>query len=212
MRAHFEKFVAEHPDSGRLPEAVYWIGWTHLEEDEPGRARDIYWKTIEALGDDPDRFTMTDLLAGLPKVYAKGGDEAKQDLITKLKLLESVSAVTGKTTLSLRAGWALSLVAEDAEAARIQLLKLTDRVDPKRHEPAITVAVAEAQLASGNRTLAGELFTEIRKWHPRTVERHRIYRALGEIAAAAGDGSARSSFTSGSSARRPPRSTSARCA
>jgi len=187
MRVHFEKFVAEHPDSGRLPEAVYWIGWTHLEEDEPGRARDIYWKTIEALGDDPDRFTMTDLLAGLPKVYAKGGDEARRDLDTKLKLLESVSAVTGKTTLSLRAGWALSLVAEDAEAARIQLLKLTDRVDPKRHEPAITVAVAEAQLASGNRTVAGELFTEIRRWHPRTVERDRIYRALGEIAAAAGD-------------------------
>jgi tetratricopeptide (TPR) repeat protein len=35
--------------------------------------------------------------------------------------------------------------------------------------------------------VAGELFTEIRRWHPRTVERDRIYRALGEIAAAAGD-------------------------
>jgi tetratricopeptide (TPR) repeat protein len=187
MRAHFEQFVAEHPDSGRLPEAVYWIGWTHLEEDEPGRARDIYWKTIEALGDDPERFTMTDLLAGLPKVYAKGGEEAKRDLVTKLKLLESVSAVTGKPTLSLRAGWALSLVAKDAEAARIQLLKLTDRVDPKAHEPSISVAVAEAQLASGNRNVAKELFTEIRKWHPRAVERDRIYRALGDLAAEDGD-------------------------
>lgn len=187
MRAHFEKFVAEHPASGRLPEAVYWIGWTHQAEDEPGRARDIYWKTIEEHGDDPERFTMTDLLAGLPKVYAGDGGEGKGELLTKLQLLKSTAAVSGKTTLALRAGWALSLLAGSEDAARTALLDLTKWADPKMHEPSITVAVAEAQLASGNRLVAKELFTAIRKWHPRAVERDRIYRALGEIAAAGGE-------------------------
>ncbi|MCB1205567.1 MAG: tetratricopeptide repeat protein [Verrucomicrobiae bacterium] len=186
MREHFERFVSDHPASGRLPEAVYWIGWTHIQDEEPGRARDIYWKTIEELGDDPDRYTMTDLLAGLPKVYSAGGKAAREELITKLRLLKSRAAVAGKDTLALRAGWALSRVV-DQDRARIELLDVSKWADPRLHEPPLTVAVAEAQLDSGNRLVAKDLFTRVRKWHPRTVERDRIYRALGRIALEEGE-------------------------
>ncbi len=186
MREHFTKFVADHPASGRLPEAVYWIGWTHIQEDEFGRARDIYWKTIEDLGDDPDRHTMTDLLAGLPKVYQSGGAAGREELVTKLRLLKARAGVQGKTTLALRSGWALSLVSE-GDRARIELLDIAKWVDPRIHEPTISVAVAEAQLASENRLVAKQLFSDIRRWHPRAVERDRIYRGLGEIAAATGE-------------------------
>lgn len=186
MRAHFEKFVAEFPESGRLPEAVYWIGWTHQQQGEVAKARAIYWETIEKFGDDPDRRTMTDLLAGLPKAYA-GGEEDKAELLTKLQLLKGSAAASGKTTLALRAGWARSLLAETEEGARTELLDLAKWVDPRLHEPSVTVAVAEARLATGNLLSAKELFTAIRKWHPRAVERDRIYRALGEIAASEGE-------------------------
>lgn len=186
MRSHFESFVAGFPASGRLPEAVHWIGWTHLQEGEVERAREVAWKTIEEHGDDPARHTMTDLLAGLPQVYAASGPKGRVDLLTKLRLLKSRAAVTGRTTLALRSGWAISRVAE-GDRARTELLDIAKWVDPRKHEPALTVAVAEAQLASGNRLVAEALFTEIRKWHPRAVERDRIYRALGEIALAGGD-------------------------
>lgn len=186
MREHFGKFVTDFTASGRLPEAVYWIGWTHIQEEEIVRARDIYWKTIEDCGDDPARFTMTDLLGGLPKVYRNGGAAARDELVTKLRLLKSRAGVQGRTTLALRAGWALSLVAE-GDGARIELLDIAKWVDPRLHEPVLSVAVAEAQLASGNRLVAKQLFNEIRRWHPRAVERDRIYRGLGEIAAAAGE-------------------------
>ena len=126
MREHFGKFVTDFTASGRLPEAVYWIGWTHIQEEEIVRARDIYWKTIEDCGDDPARFTMTDLLGGLPKVYRNGGAAARDELVTKLRLLKSRAGVQGRTTLALRAGWALSLVAE-GDGARTELLDIAKR-------------------------------------------------------------------------------------
>ncbi len=186
MRKHFEAFVLEHPGSGRLPEAVHWIGWAHLQEGKVERARDIHWKTIEEYGDDPGRHTVVDLLAGLPKVYASGGAEARTDLLTKLQLLKSRAAVSDRTTLALRTGWGKALV-EGGDRARTELLSIARWVDPKRHDPVVSVAVAEAQLASGNRFVAKELLSEIRRWHPRVVERDRIYRALGDIAVEEGD-------------------------
>lgn len=187
MRAHFEKFVADHPASGRMPEAVYWIGWTHLEEGEVERAREIYWKTIEELGDEPARYTVADLFTGLQKVYKAEGGGGQAELLAKLKLLKSSAAIAGRTTLAMRAGWAEAQVQPDPEEARIELLSVAKWIDPKVHEPRVTVAVAEAQLASENPLTAKELFTSIRKWHPRAVERDRIYRSLGAIAEAEGD-------------------------
>ncbi len=187
MRTHFEKFVADYPASGRLPEAVYWIGWTHLEEGEVERARSIYWKTIEDLGDDPARSTITHLFTGLQKIHQSDGAKGREELLAKLKLLKSSAALAGKTTLALRAGWAEAQVQGDPEAARLELLSVAKWVNPKLHEPVVSIAVAEAQLASGNRLTAKDLLTEIRKWHPRAVERDRIYRALGGIAEAEGD-------------------------
>lgn len=189
MREHFETFVAEHPDSPRLPEAVYWIGWTHTREGEPEEARRIYWETIEALGDDPERTSMTDLFAGLPKVYPSGSGDGSEELLRRLQLLKARAAAEKKLTLALRAGWAKSLVAGNTgpRTGRIELLDIAKWVDPKIHDPVIAIDVAEALLESGNSLSAKTLFTDIRKWHPRTPGRDRIYLALGDIAAAEGD-------------------------
>ncbi len=189
MRGHFEKFVETYPASGRLPEAVYWIGWTYTQEDDLEKARSIYWDTIARHGDDPDMFTMTDLFAGLSKVYLPGGDAGREDLLATLQIMKGRAAAEGKNTLALRAGWAKSLVQDKngPMTERTELLDIVKWVDPKVHPPVITVSVAEAMLASGNPTLAKNLFTEIRKWNPRAVERDRIYRGLGDIAAAEGE-------------------------
>ncbi len=187
MREHFETFVADRPDSPRLPEAVYWIGWTHTREGETEEARRIYWETIETLGDDPERTSMTDLFAGLPKVYPSG--TGREELLRRLQILKARAAAEKKITLALRAGWAKSLVPGDTgpRTGRVELLDIAKWVDPKIHDPVIAIDVAEALLKSGNSLSAKTLFTDIRKWHPRTPGRDRIYRALGDIAAAEGD-------------------------
>lgn len=189
MREHFARFVETYPTSGRLPEAVYWIGWTYTQDEEVEKAQSIYWETIAKYGDNPDMTTMADLFAGLPKVYLPGNDSGREDLLTKLQNVKLQAVAAGQTTLALRAGWAKSLVQDykGAMSPRTELLDVAKWVDPKVHRPMITVAVAEALLESGNRLSAKELFTKIRKWNPRAVERDRIYRALGDIAAAEGE-------------------------
>ncbi|MEX2580616.1 MAG: tetratricopeptide repeat protein [Verrucomicrobiales bacterium] len=187
MRAHFAAFVEDHPESGRMPEAVYWIGWTHLNAGEPEKARDIYWQTIEEHGDDPDMTTVTDVFAGLPKVY--DGASGKEDLLARLQTTRTRAEVADEPTLAARAGWAKSLVAgsENPLAARTELLAIAKWIDPKLQSPVVSVPVAEALLDAGNTLTAKTLFTEIRRWHPRAVQKDRVYRALGDIATDEGE-------------------------
>src|SRR5690606_28217337 len=144
------------------------------------KARRIYWETIEQLGDDPERTSMTDLFAGLPKVYLPGSEDGREDLLRQLQLLKGRAVAEKRYTLALRAGWAKSLVQAEAgpRTGCTELLDIAKWIDPKIHDPVITIDVAEAMLDSGNLLSAKALFTEVRKWHPRTPGRDRIYRAL----------------------------------
>lgn len=187
MREHFAAFVAEHPDSVRMPEAVYWIGWTHLNADEPEKAQAIYWETVEQYGNDPDMTTITDVFSALPKVYA--GEGGSEELLTRLQITKTRAGVADDTILAARAGWAKSIVvgAKNPTAARSELMDIAKYVDPKVQSPTVSVPVAEALLEAGNVLTAKKLLTEIRRWHPRAVQKDRIYRALGDIAVEEGD-------------------------
>ncbi len=194
MRSHFERFVAEYPDSNRMPEAVYWVGWTYLNADEPDKAREIYWDVIEKYGNDPERYGVLDVIAALPKVYKDEGEAGKEEVLTKLQVMKTRATLAKEATRAVRAGYGKSLIVGKTEtvvgsdiAVRSELLDIFKWVDPQNQNPAISVAIAEAQLAAGNLTTAKNLFIEIRRWHPRAVQRDRIYRALGSIAAAEGD-------------------------
>lgn len=186
MREHFAQFVEKYPDSARMPEAVYWIGWTHLNADEPEKAQAIYWDTIEKHGDDPDMPTITDVFSALPKVYS--GESGREDLLTKLQIMKTRAGVADELVLASRAGWAKSVVvSKNPLAARTELMDIAKWVDPKKQSPTVSVPVAEALLESGNLLTAKEMLVEIRKWHPRAVQKDRIYRALGDIAVEEGN-------------------------
>lgn len=189
MRRHFELFVENYPQSNRMPEAVYWVGWTHLNAGEPEEAQKIYWETIEKHGNDPDMVTVTDVFSALPKVYQQAGDEERTELLSRLQRIKTRAGLAEEFVLASRAGWAKSIVVGKGNpiAARTELMDIAKWIDPKKNAPSISVPVAEALLEAGNQTTAKNLFTEIRKWHPRAVEKGRIYRALGDIAASEGD-------------------------
>ena len=192
MRAHFEKFLTDYPDSGRMPEAVYWIGWTHTQNGEPEKAREIYWKTIEEHGNDPEMFTMEDLFMALPKTYAELGDDGREELLGRLEKMrrEAGAAADGEqNTIALRASWLRASLMErrSREVGQTQLMVATALVDPKIHNPWISIDIADAQREAENLLVAKKLYTETRKWHPRAIQKDRIYAGLGRIAAAEGE-------------------------
>ncbi len=184
MREHYETFVAEYPTSNRMPEAVYWIGWVYSSQEQPDKAQEIYWKTIDEHGNDPDMFTMADLFSALPKVYKNDGEEGRQELLTRLEKTKSLAETRDQDTLALRATWArANLIAKNsAEMGQTGLLAAGKFADPKVHNPLITVAIADAQREAGNILVAKEMYKEIRKWHPRAIQKDRIYAGLGAIA------------------------------
>ncbi|NNE92992.1 MAG: tetratricopeptide repeat protein [Verrucomicrobiales bacterium] len=190
MQAHFEEYITKFPESNRMPEAVYWVGWVHTSRGEPEKAREIYWETIDAHGNDPEMYTMADLLDGLPSVYKSDSEDGRQALLTRLESTASAAKREGKNTLALRSLWQRAkIIGRNApETGRVELQLLADLVDPKIHNPLISTAVADALREGGNPIKAKEIYTETRKWHPRAVQKDRIYRGLGAIAEAEGDG------------------------
>ena len=189
MRKHFEVFVQRFPESRRMPEAVYWLGWIDLQDGRPDKARDIYWKTLFRHGNRTDLTSMEDLILGLPKVYQPDGEAGREELIAELEEMRDLAETGERSTLALRCAWGRARVLEriDRERSRAALLAMAPLIDPKVHHPMISVDCADAQREVGNLLLAKELYTETRRWHPRTVYKDRIYAGLGAIAEAEGE-------------------------
>ncbi|MBL9154893.1 MAG: tetratricopeptide repeat protein [Verrucomicrobiales bacterium] len=192
MRTHFERFIQQHPDSQRLPEAVYWLGWIDIQAGKLEAARDSYWQTIAQHGNRPDLYSMDDLIAALPKVYQGDGQAGRQALLDELEKFQTLAESGQRDTLALRCAWGRARVLATDDPARSQaaLLTASSRIDPKVHNPLVTVDCADAQFAAGNHLVARNLYTEIRRWHPRTIHKDRLYAGLGRIAEAEGDADA----------------------
>ncbi len=189
MERHFERFVQQYPDSRRMPEAVYWLGWLETKDGDLAGARDRYWDTIVLHGNRPELTSMEDLVLALPKVYQPDGDAGREALLKKLEEIRQLAESGKRDTLALRCAWGRAKVLEaiDPERARAALLATAPLVNPKVHNPMITVDCADAQREAGNLLLAKELYTETRKWNPRAIQKDRIYAGLGQIAEAEGE-------------------------
>ncbi len=63
---HFENYVARDDipvaSKERISEALYWIGWTHIERDEPERAREIFVRALERFGDDLEALQVPNII------------------------------------------------------------------------------------------------------------------------------------------------------
>lgn len=191
MREHYQEFVDTYPGSNRMPEAIYWVGWTYLNEDESENAKQIYWDVIEKYGDDPDRHTLADVFSALPKVYKQDGDAGREELLTRLERMKAGAENEGRHTLALRSAWTKSQIIgkTSPSVAKAELLAAANAgwINPKEQNPMLTVEVAEALLEAENLLTAKEMLLEIRKWHPRAVQKDRIFAALGMIAAEQGE-------------------------
>jgi len=184
MRDHFTQFLSRYPDSSRMPEAVYWIGWVDRQHGDIAKAKQVYWQTLRAHGNGAKYLAIEDLIAALPRLYRDTGEGGQQELLKGLEELELEAVSSGQRLLALRCAWGVAQVyrKQNQKAYRVALLKVTPEVDAKHDAPRITVDCADAQLAMGNLNVAEKLYETVRKWHPRAVERDRVFAGLGRIA------------------------------
>ncbi|MGK0185167.1 MAG: tetratricopeptide (TPR) repeat protein [Verrucomicrobiales bacterium] len=192
LRDHFRDFIAKNARSPRIVEAVYWIGWSHMAEENVEEARRIYWETIKKHGDDPLIIAVEDILVALPKLYP---GEARGDLSDALGELTSAARSAKQTTMLARLSWAEAQIAHARErtvsgAADAALLRAARLLDPKVHSARMLADCADARFRAGQFQLAENLYRGLRKWNPRAVEKERAYLGLGRIARAQDDADA----------------------
>ncbi|MCF6314125.1 MAG: tetratricopeptide repeat protein [Verrucomicrobiales bacterium] len=188
MTAHFEGFLQDHPESLRMPEAVYWLGWVDRQNDDLDRAKQRYWQVLKTHGDDRDLLAIEDLVAALPKLYRDTGEDGDEKLLAELAQLKTLAEARKLRVLALRCGWAIAQVhrGRDEKSYRVALIAATAGLNAKKDPTRIVVDCAQAQLEMGNLTVAEALFEQVRKWHPAAVQRDLVFAGLAKIAQSKG--------------------------
>jgi len=187
LRTHFEKFVAEHPRSPRVAEAIYWIGWTYLQAGQPEKAREVYWKAIADYGADPTIRSVDDLFPALQKLYA-GGTDAQQYL-ARLRDLRAEADDNKQPTLAMRALWAQALVYQKPDPARARglLIDAAARADVSQTNPLLLADFANAYAQNGQPKDSERMWHDLVKWNPRAPQKADAFAAMGMLAAERGD-------------------------
>ncbi len=187
LREHMQQFIANSPHSSRVPEAVYWIGWTHSLEDQPDQARDIYWQTIHELGPDPQRRAVTDLLTGLRKLYR--GEDGLRDYLAELDELLRSAQRQQHPALELRLHWAKAqaIARSEPETARNILIEAAPLINPPVTNPLLMADIGDALREEGMLDQAQQVYSDLRKWNPRAPQKDRAFAGLGLLAVAKGD-------------------------
>jgi TolA-binding protein len=180
MREHFGKFVSGYPESRRMAEAVYWIGWAHKADGDEAGARDIYWDAVEAHGGRAELFGIADLFDGLRKLYP--GD-TRAEYRSRLRSLAERARADDDADLELHARWAAgkSWAPESADY-RVSFTRACELCDPENHNPRILADCGDYLMRKGDPDGADALFEGLRKWHPRAFERDRAFLGRARIA------------------------------
>jgi TolA-binding protein len=187
LRAHFEKFVGEHPRSPRVAEAIYWIGWTYLQAGQPEKARDAYWKAIADYGADPTVRSVDDLFPALQKLYS--GDKDMMAYLGRLRDLRAEADDNKQRTLAMRALWAQALVYQKSDPARARglLIDAAARADVSQTNPLLLSDFANAYAQNGQPKDAERMWHDLVKWNPRAPQKADAFAAMGMLAAERGD-------------------------
>ena len=84
---HFQNYLDREdvPFKGRISEALYWVGWTHVERGEEERARMIFEQALKLYGDDiesSDVPTIIDAYARIEKRLLGVGKKEREARLT----------------------------------------------------------------------------------------------------------------------------------
>ncbi len=181
MRGRMEEFVASSPRSPRVAEAIYNIGWVHRQNNQPEKARDIYWQAIGEYGGDPSIRSVDDLFPALARLYR--GDQEQAQYVARLRDLREKAAAPDQPTLAMRALWAQghALRRRDPPQAREFFLEAAKFADVPNTNPLLLADFAEAFMESGKTHEGETLWRDLVKWNPRAPQKDRALAALGML-------------------------------
>lgn len=176
-----QDFVDRFPKSSRVAQAISNLGWYWRQQEEPEKARELYWKAIRDYGNDPSIRSVDDLFAALSRLYRGPQDSAQYLALLRDMTLEAQEK--NERTLSMRLLWAQaqSLRKSDPEQSRNLLLQAAAYSDVRQDNPVLLVDFANALLESGRDKDAEKLLRDTLRWNPRALQKDRILASLGDI-------------------------------
>lgn len=180
-RALMENFAKKNPRSPRVAEAIANLGWYYRKQDQPAKAREIYWQAVRELGDDPGIRSVDDLFPSLARLYRGPAESAEY-----LALLGDLAAEAGKdkkNTLRMRLLHAQARTLEKTAPKRSQalLIEAAALADVREANPSLLVDFGKALLESGQTKPGEEMLRDALRWNPRAMQKDRILAALGEM-------------------------------
>ena len=174
-------FVDSSPKSSRVAQAISNLGWYWRQQEQPERARELYWKAINEYGNDPSIRSIDDLFGALARLY-RGPLESAQYLAL-LRDMTTEAQEKNQSTLAMRTLWAQSqaLRKSDPEQSRNLLLQASALADVRKDNPVLLVDFANALLAAGRDKDAEKMLRDTLRWNPRALQKDRILASLGDI-------------------------------
>jgi len=198
LRGLMNKYLKAYPRSPRAAEALYLIGQSWRQQDQPEKAVAEYWKAINQFGDDPEADSVEEMFLALGKNLK--GEAEQRDYLAELRSLRDRAASEGKKVLGIRTIWALSQAVKksDPALAGSLLREAAALAKPENTDPVILADFAAAQMSAANsvpetnesaarKAKAAQLYRDLLKWHPRAAQKDKALAALAQFALEAGD-------------------------
>ncbi|MFP4261342.1 MAG: tetratricopeptide repeat protein [Opitutales bacterium] len=88
-REHFENYIAREDipvaQKERVSEALYWLGWTYIEQDEPENARKIFADALETYGDQIEAVQVPNIIDAYARTIKRidGLARAERDAVLR---------------------------------------------------------------------------------------------------------------------------------
>lgn len=198
VRQLMGKYLQEYPRSPMAAEALYNIGQSWRQQEQPEKAAAEYWKAIGQFGDDPDADSVEQLFLALGKYYKS--DSERNDYLAQLRTMRDQANAKGEKVLAVRATWALAQAVKKSDPPlSIALLReASAAVKPEQTSPVILADCADALLSAPadngatpesaeRQAKAAQLYRDLLKWHPRAAQKDKALAALAKVALAAGE-------------------------
>jgi len=180
LRALFQRFQVEFPNSARLSDAIYQIGLSYA--NDPAKQREIFWSAFDRFGNEPKQWGITSILQALVK--ASSTPETHDELIKRLTDIAKKAGEDKKRTLQLNAEWGLAAAERptDPIMADRTLIAAAPIIDAETDNPSILMDIAAAFQRNGKLDDASKIYAEVRRWNPVSTFNQNIFANLGLIA------------------------------
>ena len=182
-REHFARYIARQDiplqNKGRISEALYWIGWTHLEESNPAAARDVFMQALIRYGDDPAAAEVLNIIDALSRVEKRIVTTSRSQREAALKAWiaeEKLAALTAdRLTYFARLNLYLESMskAEDSSSILFENVELVpiDRLDAEN------LGQLAAKLVERYPSVAEEYVEQLEEKFPDSIQRGYGYFA-----------------------------------